>query len=54
MKKEINEIRRMQQLAGLLKEEKSWADVDKEIADKEEQNMENARVFINTTPGKTL
>jgi hypothetical protein len=35
-----------------LKEEKTWDDVDKELADEEAQDMENARVFINTTPGK--
>ena len=52
MKIQTNEIKRMQQLAGLLKEEKSWADVDKELADEEAQDMENARAFTNTTQGK--
>ena len=52
MKQQINEIKRMQQLAGLIKEEKSFADVDKELADEEAQDMENARAFTNTTPGK--
>jgi hypothetical protein len=42
----------MQQLAGLIKEEKSFADVDKELADEEAQDMENARVFTNTPQGK--
>ena len=52
MKKQINEIKRMQQLAGILKEEKSWDDVDKELADEEAQDMENARAFTNTTQGR--
>jgi hypothetical protein len=52
MKKQLNEIKRMQQLAGLLKEEKSWADVDKEIADKENQDMESAKAFLMTPQGK--
>ena len=52
MKQQINEIKRMQQLAGLIKEEKSFADVDKELADEEAQDMENARVFTNTPQGK--
>jgi hypothetical protein len=52
MKIQINEIKRLQQLAGLLKEEKSWADVDKEIADEEEQDMENAKAFLITPQGK--
>ena len=52
MKQQINEIKRMQQLAGLINEEKSFADVDKELADEEAQDMENARVFTNTPQGK--
>jgi hypothetical protein len=52
MKQQINEIKRMQQLAGLIKEEKSFADVDKELADEEAQDMENARAFTNTPQGK--
>ena len=52
MKTQFNEIKRMQKLAGLLKEEKSWADVDKEIADEEEQDMENAKAFLITSQGK--
>ena len=52
---------RMQVLAGIitesqykarLNEAKSWEDVDKEIADEEAQDMENARTFIDTTQGK--
>jgi len=52
MKQNINEIKRMQQLAGIIKEEKSFADVDKELADEEAQDMENARAFTNTLQGK--
>jgi len=52
MKQQINEIKRMQQLAGIIKEEKSFADVDKELADEEAQDMENARAFTNTLQGK--
>jgi len=52
MKTQINEIKRMQQLAGIIKEEKSFADVDKELADEEAQDMENARAFTNTLQGK--
>jgi hypothetical protein len=52
MKTQINEIKRMQQLAGLLKEEKSFADIDKEIADEENQDMENAKAFLTTPQGK--
>jgi hypothetical protein len=52
MKQQLNETKRMQQLAGILKEEKSWDDVDKELADKEAQDMENARAFTNTAQGK--
>jgi hypothetical protein len=54
---------RMQMLAGIITEsqakkmmeilnEKSWADIDKELADEKAQDMENARTFINTTQGK--
>lgn len=39
-------------LPSIIKEEKSFADVDKELADEEAQDMENARVFINTIQGK--
>jgi hypothetical protein len=35
-----------------LKEEKSWADVDKEIKDKETQDLEAANSFLNTPQGK--
>jgi hypothetical protein len=52
MKTQINEIKRMQILAGIIKEEKSFADVDKELADEEAQDMENARAFTNTLQGK--
>ena len=52
MKTQLNEIKRMQQLAGLIKEEKSFADVDKELADEEAQDIENARAFTNTPQGK--
>ena len=35
-----------------LKEEKTWDDVDKELADEEAQDMKKARTFINTIQGK--
>ena len=52
---------RMQMLAGIitegqykakLNEEKSWDDVDKEIADEEAKELETASTFVNTTQGK--
>lgn len=46
------EAKRMQQLAGLIKEDRSWADIDKAIADREAQDMEKANSFVNTTRGK--
>ena len=53
MKKQINEIKRMQQLAGInIKEEKTFADVDKELEDKEAQDMKNAGIFVNTIQGE--
>jgi len=33
-------------------EEKSWDDVDKEIADEEAKELETASTFVNTTQGK--
>jgi len=60
----MKDLIRMNQLAGLitenqaqkmmavLNEEKSWDDVDKELADKEAQDMENAKAFTNTPQGK--
>jgi hypothetical protein len=52
MKTQLNELKRMQHLAGILKEEKSFADIDKEIADEENQDMENAKAFLTTPQGK--
>jgi hypothetical protein len=55
------ETLRMQMLAGIitegqykekLNEEKSWDDVDKEIADEEAKELETASTFSNTTQGK--
>ena len=40
------------QYKKLLNEEKSWADVDKEIEDKETQDLEAANSFLNTPQGK--
>jgi len=40
------------QYKKLLKEEKSWADVDKEIENKETQDLEAANSFLNTPQGK--
>lgn len=41
-----------QKMIKILNEEKSWDDVDKELADKETQDMENAKTFTNTPQGK--
>ena len=51
---------RMQMLAGIITEgqykaklnERSWADIDKELADEKAQDRENARTFVNTPQGK--
>jgi hypothetical protein len=40
------------QYKKLLNEENSWADVDKEIEDKETQDLEAANLFLNTPQGK--
>ena len=39
-------------LPSIIKEEKTFADVDKELEDEEAQDMENARKFVNTIQGK--
>jgi hypothetical protein len=60
----MKDLIRMNQLAGIitesqankmmqiLNEEKTWDDVDKELADKDAQDMEKAGIFVNTIQGK--
>ena len=41
-----------EEVKRILKEEKSWADVDKEIEDREKQSLEASKAFLKTSQGK--
>jgi hypothetical protein len=39
-------------LPSIIKEEKTWDDIDKELADEEAQDIKKAKTFVNTIQGK--